>query len=92
VILDLGADLFERTGEVHPDNLELFRAVARLFNTRLVGIDFLAEDISKSWRGQNAAIIELNSLPYIDMHHFPTKGEPVNVGGFICDMVEKYYK
>lgn len=91
VILDLGADLFERTSEVHSDNLELFRAVAGLFETKLVGIDVLAEDISESWRKQNFAIIELNSLPYVDMHHFPIEGEPVNVGGFICDMVEKYY-
>ncbi len=92
VILDLGADLFERTSEIHPDNVELFKTVARLFKTKLVGIDLLAEDISMSWREQNASIIELNSLPYVDMHHFPTEGAPVNIGGFICDMVEKYYR
>lgn len=91
IILDLGADLNEVTPRVHPDNLELFRRVAKSFNIRLVGIDFLAQDIGCSWRDQASAIIELNSLPYIDMHHFPTSGEPVNIAEKICEMVLKYY-
>lgn len=91
VILDLGADLFEVTNNVHPDNRELFQKVASTFNVRLVGIDFLSADISLSWKEGHAVVIELNSLPYIDMHHFPTEGKPVNVGGFVCDLVEKYY-
>lgn len=91
VILDLGADLFEVSGEMHSDNRELMSEVSRIFNARLVGIDFLAEDISKSWKEQKCAVAELNSLPYIDMHHFPTEGEPVNVAGFLCDMVERHY-
>ncbi len=60
VILDLGADLFEVTKMIHPENLELFKKIARIFGSCLLGIDFLAEDISKSWRGQNCAVIELN--------------------------------
>jgi hypothetical protein len=40
---------------------------------------------------QSCGIIELNSLPYIDMHHFPTWGEPINVAGYVCDLVKKYY-
>jgi len=91
VILDLGADLFEETDRMHPDNRKLFERVARIFNVKLVGIDFLIDDIGKSWKSSKSAIIELNSLPYIDMHQFPTEGEPVNVAGFVCDMFEKYY-
>ncbi|MEK7086922.1 MAG: cyanophycin synthetase, partial [Patescibacteria group bacterium] len=91
VILDLGADLFEVTKDVHQDNLELFSCTVRLFGAKLVGIDFLAEDVTKSWKEQSCAIIELNSLPYIDMHHFPTEGEPVPVAKFLCGLVEKYY-
>jgi D-alanine-D-alanine ligase-like ATP-grasp enzyme len=92
IILDLGADLREVTPLVHSDNVELFRRVASIFEVRLVGLDFLAEDISRSWKEQSCGIIELNSLPYIDMHHFPTWGEPVNVAGYVCDLVEKYYQ
>lgn len=91
VILDLGADLFEVTPNIHPDNLALFRKVAEIFNVYLVGIDFLASDISQSWITQDSGIIELNSLPYIDMHHYPTIGEPQNVAAYLWEMVEKYY-
>ncbi len=91
IILDLGADLFEVTPKVHPDNLQLFRSVAKLFNIRVVGIDFLAQDISLSWQFQPSAILELNSMPYIDMHHFPTTGVPQNVAGALVKMVLKYY-
>ncbi|MBI5077682.1 hypothetical protein HZB94_04870 [Candidatus Falkowbacteria bacterium] len=92
IILDLGADLREVTPLIHEDNQALFRKVASLFEVSLVGIDFLAEDIGRSWKEQVCGIIELNSLPYIDMHHFPTWGEPVNVAGYVCGLVEKYYK
>lgn len=91
VILDLGGDLHEESARAHPDNRELFIWVARLFNTRLVGVDFLARDISISWKEQPCAIMELNSLPYIDMHHFPAVGEPANPAAAICRMVKKYY-
>ncbi|MDP3790961.1 MAG: hypothetical protein Q8R38_02835 [Candidatus Omnitrophota bacterium] len=36
-------------------------------------------------------IIEANSLPYIDMHHFPVTGAPRNVAGAILDEVERRY-
>lgn len=91
IILDLGADLLEVTPNIHEENRELLKKVASLFEVRLVGIDFLAEDISRSWKEQVCGVIELNSLPYIDMHHFPTWGESVNVAGYVCDLVEKYY-
>ncbi|MFA7308972.1 MAG: hypothetical protein WC045_02760 [Patescibacteria group bacterium] len=91
VILDIGADLEEVTPQVHPDNIELFRRVATIFGIYLVGIDLLAKDIAISWKEQECAILELNSLPYIDMHHYPSIGEPVNIGAQVAKMVAKYY-
>jgi D-alanine-D-alanine ligase-like ATP-grasp enzyme len=91
IILDLGGDLWEETPKIHPDNRALFQKVAELFNTRLVGIDFLIKDISLSWKSNPCVIIELNSLPYIDMHHFPTEGKSVNVAAAVCELVKKYY-
>ncbi len=91
VSLIFGADILDVTSRAHPDNIELFEKISKIFNVKLVGIDFLAQDISRSWRDQIASVVELNSLPHINMHHLPTEGEPVNVGGYICDLVEKYY-
>ncbi|MBI5420925.1 MAG: hypothetical protein HZA35_01280 [Parcubacteria group bacterium] len=90
-IIDLGGDPIDVTSLVHPDNISLFRTIAKLFNTKLVGMDFLAEDIIKSWKNQRCAILELNSLPYIDIHHFPAEGSPQNVAKALVNMVKKYY-
>ncbi|MFH0852466.1 MAG: hypothetical protein V1845_02605 [bacterium] len=88
VILDLGADLVECSDAAHPDNISLFEKVAQIFGAKILGIDFLCGDIATSWKEQECAIIELNSLPFIDMHHFPSQGQPRNIAGFIWDMVE----
>jgi cyanophycin synthetase len=89
--LKLGGDLIELTPTVHPDNIKLFKDLARHFDIRITGIDFLAEDISRSWKDQSCAILELNSLPCIELHHFPSRGTPTNPAGALADMFTKYY-
>lgn len=89
--LKLGGDLVELTPTVHPDNIKLFRDLARHFDIRITGMDFLAEDISKSWKDQSCAVLELNSLPCIELHHFPYSGAPTNPAGALAEMFVKYY-
>lgn len=89
--LRLGADIIEVTAETHPENRRLFSDVARHFDIRLVGIDFLAEDIARPWREQTCAVLELNSLPAFESHHFPFSGPPQNVAEKIADLFFKYY-
>ena len=87
----LGADVIEVTEKVHPDNFKLFQDIAKFFDVRVVGIDFMAQDISRSWKNQPCAVLELNSLPCIEIHHFPSSGKPQNVAKALLDMVLKYY-
>lgn len=89
--LKLGGDLAEVTGAVHPDNLALFKRIARHFDIRVVGIDFLAQDISRSYTEQQCAVLELNSVPCIELHHFPSLGQPQNVAAPLVDLFFKYY-
>lgn len=89
--LKLGGDLVEVTPDIHQDNLKLFRDLARFFDIRLTGIDFLAKDISASWKNQSCAILELNSVPCIELHHFPSSGTPTNPAKALADMFFKYY-
>jgi len=89
--LKLGGDLVEETPKVHPDNSQLFRDIAKFFDIHVVGIDFLAQDISYSWKNQRCAILELNSAPCIELHHFPSFGKPQNVAGALVDLFFKYY-
>lgn len=85
IILACGADIHDKTDDVHPDNNMLFVKLASLLQAPIIGIDFICQNISKTYRKQTCAIIEVNSLPYIDMHHFPVSGKSRDVAGYIVD-------
>ena len=83
-----GGTTTEVTDIVHPENKEMLKHVARFLNDPLVGVDFIIEDITKSWREkQHCGIIECNSLPFIDLHHYPLFGKPNNIAGKLWDLV-----
>ncbi len=88
-VLALGCRVINCTSETHPDNIELFKQIARAAEMDLVGIDFICPDIKKSWQEQKTAVIELNSLPYIDMHQFPDEGASERVDALVWDVVLK---
>lgn len=85
VVLSCGADIHDKTDNVHPDNNLIFEKLAYLLQSPIIGIDFICQDISKPYYKQECAIIETNSLPYIDMHHFPISGKPRDVAGYLID-------
>jgi cyanophycin synthetase len=80
-----GASTTEIT-DIHPDNRELFLKIAATLGDPLVGVDFMITDMARSWHDQLCGVIECNSLPFIDLHHFPLKGPAVNVAGMVWDM------
>lgn len=80
-----GGDIIEETHFIHPENMEMFRRAARLFGADLVGFDFVAQDISEPYTGQECGIIEANSIPMIDFHHNPSEGQAHNAAGFLWD-------
>jgi len=85
----VGGTTADVSDEVHPDNRELFERVAEVLKAPIVGIDFIIEDMSRSWKEQErCGIIECNSMPFFDNHHLPFEGKPRNVAGAIWDMVE----
>ena len=52
--------------EIHPDVLQLATDVTRAFRLDSAGIDYVSKDISKSWRDDGGAIIEVNAFPSIE--------------------------
>jgi len=85
VILACGADIHDTTDKVHPDNISLFEKIGALCAAPVIGIDFITPDISQPYYEQRSAVLEVNSLPYIDMHHYPVTGQARNVAGSILD-------
>lgn len=84
----VGGTSYDVTEKTHPDNRELFEKIGEYLGNDIVGIDFIIEDIGKSWREvERCGVIECNSLPLIGNHHFPYKGPVRNVAGAIWDMV-----
>jgi D-alanine-D-alanine ligase-like ATP-grasp enzyme len=84
----LGGGATDVTDETHPDNRELFEYVAQVLEDPLVGIDFIIDDISKSWKEQRrCGVIECNSLPFIELHLFPLKGLPRDTAGALWDTI-----
>jgi cyanophycin synthetase len=67
--------------------MALFRKVAEVMSMDLAGIDFLCADVAQSWRTQPCAVLEVNSMPYLDMHQYPSEGEPEDVAKEVWDWV-----
>ncbi len=65
----------------HPDNKELFVSASKVLGDPIVGFDFIIPDITKSYKVQKCGFIEVNSLPFINLHHDPLLGKPQNVAG-----------
>ncbi len=82
-----GIDFINVTDAVHPDNRELFLKAARALNTDLVGFDLIAGDIAKPYHTQTFAMLEGNTIPYLDMHQFPSHGVPSDVAKIVWDVV-----
>jgi D-alanine-D-alanine ligase-like ATP-grasp enzyme len=83
-----GGTTTEVTDSIHRDNIEMLEHVARFLDDPLVGVDLIMEDMSRSWKEeQHSGIIECNSLPFIDLHHYIMFGKPNNVAGKLWDLV-----
>jgi cyanophycin synthetase len=83
-----GGTTTEVSDIVHKDNIEMLENVGKYLKDPLVGIDLIMEDITKSWKEEpHAGIIECNSLPFIDLHHYVMFGKPKNVAGKLWDLV-----
>lgn len=81
--ISAGGVSYNVTEKIHPDNIKLVEDIASYLAVRDLGIDALAEDISKSWREGNFGIIEINAGPGVFMHLAPAYGGSIDVPGMI---------
>lgn len=88
--ISTGGTAVDVTGAVHPVNRLIAERAARLIGLDIAGIDLIADDIALPLDGQNGAIIEINAAPGIRMHHHPSAGKAINVGGEIIDYLFPY--
>jgi D-alanine-D-alanine ligase-like ATP-grasp enzyme len=61
--VSLGGTIEDCSSVIHPDNVEMAARITRAFRLDTAGIDFITEDITKSWRKTACAVIEINEAP-----------------------------
>lgn len=84
----IGASTTDLTDETHEENRRLLEKIGALLKDPLVGVDFIMQDVRAPWQSQaRAGVIECNSLPFIDLHHYPLFGKPRNVAGALWDII-----
>jgi cyanophycin synthetase len=85
--LSTGATARDVTDEVHRAVKIMCERAARAVAIDVCGIDLIAPDINAPLPKTKAGIIEINSVPGLRMHAFPSEGKPRDVGGAIVEML-----
>lgn len=81
--ISAGGVSFNVTDQMHPDNILMAENIAKFLHVTALGIDVLAQDISKPWNEGNFGIIEINAGPGVFMHLAPAFGGSIDVPGEI---------
>lgn len=80
--LSTGGSCCEVTDITHPDIIEMSEIIAKSFNIRMLGIDYITSDISKSPRAMSGGIVEINTTPGLDI--FIAAGWSLEDAGSLC--------
>lgn len=87
--LSYGGYAVEEIARTHPKILEYIKRAGDALDAPVVGFDFIIPDITLDPDTQHWGIIEANSLPFINLHHFPVEGEPINVAAKVWNLWDK---
>ncbi len=83
--LSAGGVSIDATLTMHPDNIILAQDIAQHFRLTCLGIDVISENLGKSWKEGNFAILEINAAPGVMMHLNPAVGDSVDVPSHILE-------
>jgi len=61
--ISTGGTAIDATAAIHPDNKAVLERAAATMTLSIAGIDFLSDDITRSWREVSGVVLELNPFP-----------------------------
>lgn len=82
-----GGTTINCTSAVHPDNVIIGSMAAGIADLDIAGIDLITTDITRSVWDVGGAIIEVNSMPSLEIHNTPFEGVPDDLGEAILEML-----
>ena len=85
--LSTGGTAVDMTDVIHPDNAGMARRAARAIGLDVAGVDFITDDITRSYKEAGGIICEVNAAPGFRMHTNPSEGTPRDVAGPVLDML-----
>jgi len=85
--LSTGGTAIDMTDTVHPDNRDMAERAIQAIGLDVGGVDFLTDDITRSYKEVGGAIVEVNAAPGFRMHVAPSEGTPRDVAGPVIDML-----
>ena len=85
--LSSGGTATDVTDDLHPAVHYAAERIARLIGLDIIGIDLIAETLTRPLEEQAAAVVEVNAGPGFRMHLSPTHGQGRDVGQHVIDML-----
>ena len=85
--LSTGGTATDLTDDVHPEVRYAAERIGRLIGLDIIGIDLLAETLTRPLEQQSAGVVEVNAGPGFRMHISPTHGTGRPVGEHVVDML-----
>lgn len=82
-----GGGLVHLTDKMHEDFRTTARSLARASGIFIVGIDIMAEDIARPMHAQTCGVLEMNAVPFIEMH--VASEEDARIGDAIVEALQK---
>ncbi len=85
--ISTGGTAADLTDDVHPEVRYAAERIGRLIGLDIIGIDLLAETLTKPLDQQSAGVVEVNAGPGFRMHLSPTHGKGRPVGDAVAAML-----
>src|SRR5262249_23414416 len=76
--ISTGGTALDATAALHPDNKAILERAAATMTLSIAGIDFLSDDIARSWREVSGVVLELNPFPGLRPNSPPHANPPPN--------------